>query len=119
MKLASIILGATLLLPLPLMFGKPSKPLQDNQSDLVMAQDRQLYATQGPSARKTCKEYYKDDEDSFAKAHNCNDTGQSSACGGPDQCSCPSNQRLVQYKCTEGTFNVCAANFPDGSPRCR
>lgn len=73
----------------------------------------------GTSERKTCNAYYEGHSKALAEAHNCTDTGQSSACGGPDQCSCPSDQRLVGFKCDEGTFNVCTAKFADGTPRCR
>jgi len=37
-----------------------------------------------------------------------------SACGGPDQCSCDSTERLVSVKCDQGTYNECQAESGNG-----
>ena len=47
---------------------------------------------------------------------NCDEIG-ASACGGPDQCAYGKNERLVSFKCDEGTFNGCSPS-KDGHPRC-
>ena len=66
--------------------------------------------------RKACREIYPGDEDALSQAHNCSEVG-ASACGGPDQCSCDKNERLVSWKCDEGTFNACSPS-KGGTPRC-
>ncbi len=66
--------------------------------------------------RQTCDKYYRGHEDALAQAHNCHEIG-ASACGGPDQCACGKNERLVSFKCDEGTFNGCSPS-KDGHPRC-
>jgi hypothetical protein len=119
MKLACLLLGTYMLLPFALLLGSSSNKPGDTANYNDFLQESPLYPTQGSTERKACSVYYKGHEEALANAHNCKDTGQSSACGGPDQCSCASNQRLVQYSCNEGTFNVCEAKFPDGTLRCR
>jgi hypothetical protein len=66
--------------------------------DLKDARGNLVFAYQ----RKSCSEYYP----ASGSMTNCTDIGRS-GCGGPDQCSCASSERLVTYRCSEGTFNLC------------
>ena len=66
--------------------------------------------------RKACSAYYSGQEDALSQAHNCTEIG-ASACGGPEQCSCADNERLVSFTCKEGTFSGCSPR-KNGSPRC-
>jgi len=75
-----------------------------------------LFPGQSEQDRKTCHDYYPGHEQALAGAHNCTEIG-ASACGGPDQCSCPQNARLVSWRCDEGTFNACSSD-KDGAQRC-
>src|ERR1700728_2630118 len=55
--------------------------------------------------RDHCSKYYPvpDGSDSWT---TCEDKGRS-GCGGPEQCICGANERLVTYQCVEGTFHKC------------
>jgi hypothetical protein len=75
-----------------------------------------LWPIESAPDRKTCNAYYRGHEEAVSQAHNCTEIG-ASACGGPDQCSCEQNERLVSWKCDEGTFNACSPS-KDGHPRC-
>jgi hypothetical protein len=43
--------------------------------------------------------------------------GYRSACGGPPQCSCEPNQRLLDYHCPQGTYSLC--DDEEGKNGCR
>jgi len=62
--------------------------------------------------RKSCKEYYPEP----ANAVNWKSCvpGYRSACGGPPQCYCDSSERLIDYKCSEGTYSICQAENNNG-----
>jgi hypothetical protein len=68
-----------------------------------MLSESQIVQTQDP--RKSCSEVYPIPQGSELWK-SCQDVGRS-ACGGPDQCLCGQNERLVTFKCDEGTLNKC------------
>ncbi len=44
---------------------------------------------------------------------NCKQAG-GTACGGPDQCACDSTQRLITFKCDQGTYHQCYGETGNG-----
>lgn len=52
--------------------------------------------------RPTCAEKYPNHDPNW----HCHESGVS-ACGGPDQCSCDDDERLVSYVCDEGFQAQC------------
>ena len=62
--------------------------------------------------RKSCAEYYP--VPNTLAWTNCRMIGNS-ACGGPPQCSCKADERLIGYKCDQGYYNECEYEHADDS----
>jgi hypothetical protein len=62
--------------------------------------------------RKSCEDYYPEPEDAVNWT-DCKVTYRS-PCGGPDQCYCDSSERLLDYKCAQGTYSICQAEEKNG-----
>jgi hypothetical protein len=62
--------------------------------------------------KKDCDEYYPLPSD-YPNWTNCKKVG-GSACGGPQQCACDESQRLVTFKCDQGTYQQCYGEKGDG-----
>jgi hypothetical protein len=62
--------------------------------------------------RRDCDQYYPL-PDNYQNWSNCKNIGQS-ACGGPEQCACDESQRLVTFKCDQGTYNQCYGERGNG-----
>jgi len=62
--------------------------------------------------RKSCEEYYPEPEDAVNWT-DCKVTYRS-PCGGPDQCYCDSGERLLDYKCAQGTYSICQTEEKNG-----
>ena len=63
--------------------------------------------------RKDCSDYYPLPDD-YPNWKNCNQVGSPSQCGGPDQCACLKSQRLVTFKCDQGTYQQCYGERGNG-----
>jgi hypothetical protein len=63
--------------------------------------------------RKDCSDYYPLPDD-YPNWKNCNRAGSSSQCGGPEQCACLKSQRLVTFKCDQGTYQQCYGERGNG-----
>ena len=59
-------------------------------------------------AKKSCAEFYPL-PDGYDRFTGCRLKGQS-VCGGPQQCSCKSNEALVTYQCDQQAYNICKAD---------
>lgn len=59
-----------------------------------------------------CDEYYPLPADYPNWAH-CRNVGQT-GCGGPAQCACDESQRLVTFKCDQGTYQQCFGEKGNG-----
>ncbi len=46
----------------------------------------------------------------------CKSDGESSNCGGPDQCFCDESKRLVTFSCDQGTYRQCWGERGNGCP---
>lgn len=57
-------------------------------------------------ARKHCFYTYGTQPDFPKNAQGCSRAG-ASGCGGPDQCFCGANERLVTFKCGAKYFHMC------------
>lgn len=114
---AHVTLGRPI--PIERYCGQAASSVEEAQERIpqqLFVQNDRLVNGSSAEDRKTCRAYYPGAGDALTRAHNCNEIG-SSGCGGPDQCSCATDQRLVSWKCDEGTFNVCSSK-KDGAKRC-
>jgi len=59
-----------------------------------------------------CDQYYPLPSD-YPNWTNCKNIGQS-GCGGPQQCACDESQRLVTFKCDQGTYHQCYGEKGNG-----
>jgi hypothetical protein len=62
--------------------------------------------------RRECDEVFPLPED-YPNWTNCRNIGQS-ACGGPAECQCLPEQRLVTFKCDQGTYQQCFGEKGNG-----
>lgn len=62
--------------------------------------------------RKSCEDYYPEPEDAVNWTQ-CS-VNYRSPCGGPDQCYCDSGERLLTYKCAQGTYSICQTEEKNG-----
>lgn len=63
--------------------------------------------------RPACGQYYPVPNDALFWTH-CSIAGNS-ACGGPPQCACQADERLITFKCDQGYYHSCEAYNPDSN----
>jgi hypothetical protein len=65
--------------------------------------------------RRACDKVYPL-PDGYENWSDC-ERGEFTECGGPQQCACIPEQRLVTFRCKQGTYNQCFSWPEDGCPK--
>jgi hypothetical protein len=97
-----------------------------DEADQCRSDERQREAQNGVvmaqlSSRPPCSQVYPPESSlkEWFDSGPCREAG-ASACGGPNQCSCQPNERLVFYQCVTRNWNYCESTYgAQLEPRCR
>jgi hypothetical protein len=97
-----LFLGATCFLPA----ADHDQPLNSlDRADIGFIRHGLRPARSKAPDKKVCSEVYPVPE--AAKHWSQCEGGEYSECGGPDQCACKVDERLIWYHCKEGSYAVC------------
>jgi hypothetical protein len=104
--------------PLTTVFQSPPAPgstafnLIDLGTGIAKLQPIDVSVKLAVTQREDCSDYYPL-PDNYPNWNNCVQVG-SSVCGGPSQCACLRSQKLVTFKCAQGTYQQCYGERGNG-----